>query len=272
MPVDVLPIPAQAQTPSAIIRSDSRDSVVIASVWPKALTSEQPHCVRVRDSETGEIKIHGRTMYNIPAGSPSSQSAADSVQLLRVYDTFQMRTLPGEEQEVQPLPISCRSAAQGLVQMWTGVANGAESGNSIGLLVLAGDEPTKDELTKLVAAQHAYFQERFVAAQSAYQKGNLNEIGEVERMAARWLNMHSRVEWYSMTDAAGVRECLGCGGSLNPTATTCKNCGDLIDKALKGYWSETVMREQDPFLYERMMDVKRRAKDRDRKAKNDSEE
>lgn len=250
--------------------SDQRQHCTIASIWPRPLRSEEPHCRRTVNSDTGEVHNFGCTVYEVGPGSLTIRDAAEQVQLLTVYDSWQVRQLPapaGQNNPIQPLPLHCRTIADALVKKWTGEPGGAQRPKSMGIMVIAGDKPTTAELQRMIASQNAYFQDRFDAAQMAWQQGNLRLIGAIERAAARWMNAHSKVEWYSMTNLQDMKECVSCGGSLPGTAIACPQpgCGDLLAKAIAGYWSETELKEKDEFLYKKMKDMQRREYDRNRK-------
>lgn len=139
----------------------------------------------------------------------------------------------------------------------------------MGIMVIDGDEPTAAELAQMVEAQQNFFQDRYNAGQEAWRSGALRQIGDIERIAARWLNLHTVAEWVNVTESsAQMRECISCGGSLTPTATSCPNsgCGDLLAKADSGYWSEAALKETDPYLFERLREFRSRRADRERKA------
>lgn len=243
---------------------DRRSSVVIASIWPFELYTEEPHCQMRVNPKTGESRIIGMTEYRLPPGAPILSEASNQVQLLRVFDSFHMYQVPGTAAEpggpnrVDPLPLYCRAIADGLVGKWTGESNGASRGPSMGIMAISGDKPTVHEMQQLINAQTSYLQARYNEAQANWVQGRINQIGDIERAAAKWLMVHSKTEWFSSTDIQGMKECLGCGYSMPSSATTCKNCGDLVDKALKGYWSDAELKAKDPDLHRRMTEIRGR--------------
>lgn len=249
---------------------DRRQSVVIASIWPFPLESEEPHYRTEIDEQTGQPRTHAITQYAIPAGADNMREAAQKVRLLRVFDSYQLRRVPDAPlggERLDAMPLYCKDIAAGLVGKWTGEPLGAASGTSMGVMVLAGETPTDQEMQRMLASQNAYFQERFTNANQSWQQGKPSQIGVVERVAARWMNAHTRVEWYAMTDMKDMKECISCGGSLPVKAIACPNsgCGDLLGKALKGYFSEADLKHSDPYLYGRLVEVRTRQKDRERK-------
>lgn len=268
---ETITLPPMAQP---IQVTDKRDSVVIASIWPRELRQEEPHCQYRVNDQTGEARIIYRTTYSLPASADSVNEAPSSVRLLQVFDSFQMRQMPGKEERLENMPLHCRAIGAALVQRWTGEPSGANGASSMGLLVLEGREPTTQEVQRLITAQSNYFQERIIEAEEHWRTGQLKRIRDVERMAARWLNMHTKVEWYMMTALQDMKECLSCGGSLPQNALACPNpgCGDLIAKALAGYWSETELKERDPVIFAKLREMRAREKDRERKAEERSKE
>lgn len=248
---------------------DARMHVTIASIWFKPFQSEEPHYQMLVDDETGDTKIAGCTFYRIEGAGESIKDAASTVQLLKVYDSFHVHlvptTIPGQRARSESLPLGCKAIADSLVEKWTNEPGGAARGNSMGMMVIAGDEPTTAEIQQMIKAQSAYCQGRINEAQQAWNQGHVSRIGEIERLSAKWMSAHTKMPWYQATDARDMKECLACGGSMPEKAIRCVNCGDLLDMALKGYWSEPQLQEADPFLFERYKDVKVREADRERK-------
>lgn len=249
---------------------EKRSSVVIASIWPRPFRKEEMHCQMSAD-EAGNVSIRGCTVYEIPAAPESDKESAHGVQYLRVYDSFvrlqSPQTIGDQPPEVITRPLWAKDIAESLVRSWTGEPGGAKLGGTMGVMVIAGETATMEEINQMLTSQRNYCQLRYNEAQQNYLQGHVNRIGDVERLAARWMNNHTKTPWYGVTNIGEMKTCLGCGDSLPAAATVCKTCGDLVKLSLQGRWPETQLKEEDPVTYEAMKAMRARINDRKRKRK-----
>ena len=99
----------------------------------------------------------------------------------------------------------------------------------IGSEVGPNAKPTKAELSAAKAKLSAYLEELVNDARKAYERGDLREIVDRHRLAARYLKLEQEV-WYTTRTAKARQECPSCGTALNTNVKICSSCHYVIDK------------------------------------------
>ena len=219
-PLDVQPNLQQVQ----------RNHVTICSIYPQSLSKRVNH--------------NGVTVYSI-AGAPRGSYA-----LLHVYDTQQWVRRPHQTDnvwEMLPLPLPARIVADDLVNSWASDTLGARSGFRPGIAVIAGDEPTSQELAALRSTQSALFNWYITDAMGKHIKGEGKEITDIHRLAAKEMldKGAERLPWFPVVDFEAVKNCPACGKQINQNALRCDHCTTMLPTF---YMEFGIVPEGDPVV------------------------
>ncbi len=204
-PMDVLPE----------IRQTLRGHRSICSIYPAPFRKQVRH--------------NGITVYSMPGAPRGSYST------LRVYDTQEWCSRPDPtdgRQHWLPMPIPAQIVAEDLVNSWAGDTLGKRSGYSPGVMIIAGDKPTPEELAMLRKQQSALFHWYITDAMGKYLRGQANEITDVHRLAAKEMldKGADRLPWYPTMDFADVKSCIVCAKQIESKALKCGFCStNLVD-------------------------------------------
>lgn len=230
--------------------------VTICSVFPGNLVHEAEHC-HVRLDKDGEPHVWNRTAYILPA------APRDGYRLLHVYDSAIPRRKPiwgaepGQPQwEHLMEDKNCRYLAEQLMILWQNGMPGVEAGHKIGLAIIAGDEPTPAELTRLFEQQRRLWMWLIDEANRFYSvEKDRGRIGAFHMMAARELGLEG-LQWMTIPAHLGesLKTCFGCRKRIKAQALSCDTCGDLIAYALKYGFSEEEV--SDPVVWKHVSRVK----------------
>lgn len=123
-----------------------------------------------------------------------------------------------------PVEISAKERADDIVRM----VNGDAGHNAFfGVFSIAGEIPTKQELTdahKKYSAYCAYLVER---ADTAMQAPNgYREVSELHRRAARYLGVNK--PWLQAVEQ--LTDCPACKSHIRPGAAVCPTCHAILDR------------------------------------------
>ena len=206
-PLDVMPEAFQA----------TRRGVAVVSVYPVELFKMCRH--------------NGTTVYHIPK-PPRGQYSQ-----LFVYDTQQWVRMASEQgaryDQWIAGPIPAQIVAQSLVQDWAGniIRPKKSESSTIGVGVIAGETPTKEELMRLHAGQNALFHAFIQEANSLHIAGKGVDISDMHRLAALYLLDQGGAEnlpWYPKIDFAETKTCIACGKKIYLTALRCEHCTTFL--------------------------------------------
>jgi hypothetical protein len=191
----------------------TRGHCTIVSIWPAPLRTKRNH--------------NGITWYPMPAAPRGSYAS------LTVYDTQQWINRPREDRmqgELEAKPIPARVVAECLVATWSGDTLGARSGFKPGIGIIAGDEPTAEELAALRSGQSSLFNWLITDAMGKHMSGEGVLISDMHRMAAKEMldKGAERLPWYPTTDFAAVKNCIACGKQINENAIRCEHCTTML--------------------------------------------
>lgn len=179
------------------------------------------------------IRHNGLTDYHMEAAPRGSYSK------LVVYDTQEWMNRVSEstgKPEWIPAPIPAIEVAKSLVQAWARNTLGNKSGFAPGVGIIAGDEPTPEELGSLRSTQTNLFQWYILDGSSKHHAGQHTEITDIHRLAARELldRGAERLPWFPKIDFAEVKDCLACGKQIEARAKVCPDCStNLVDWYIK---------------------------------------
>jgi hypothetical protein len=97
-----------------------------------------------------------------------------------------------------------------------------------GVVVVAGDAPTDEELSDARERLAAFYRRVVMAADREWERSHSYLfINDVERRAARHLGVDK--EWHYQPRE--TVECPGCGEKIKPNVAVCKTCGAILDHA-----------------------------------------
>lgn len=238
--------------------------VTLCSISPIGFRATHKHLHAIV-REDGEREIRNMREYVMPP------VAKGKYELLTITDAFQRTLLPGAASATNttPAPMNAIDIAQGLVGEW--VLNGIDSNPTacLGLGILAGDEPTPQELTELNRIQTAYFEHLVSRAQQEYMAGNgSNYITQIHRLAADYLGRASILEWCGAVTTDDMVPCIACGQMMNGAVTMHSGkdaCGqNLLEYIWDGNISQMDVRKVNPVLankYAKYADRRRKKTD-----------
>lgn len=89
-------------------------------------------------------------------------------------------------------------------------------------------KPTKEELATAKAKLRAHMEELVNDARKAYERGDMREIVDRHRLAARYLKLENE-QWYSTRTAKARVSCEACGTAVNEGTKICPTCRYPID-------------------------------------------
>lgn len=241
--------------------------VTICSVAPWNFFKEYRYMHEFIDPDTGQRKVSNFTQFALPAAKPESEDGK-GYETIKVYDTAELlRDVHQKDGEAYaPAPIYCDDVARDLVDLWSGDMIGNESGTSIGVAVIDGDEPTPAELEELKAHQTAYFDYLLTDANAKFREGRVREITTLHRYAAEWFGRND-LPWMDEIKRTPNKACLACGEGILLSAKKCRHCGtNLVNYAIEGIdggdFSIEDVGKQDPetaLVVGRRLDARQRA-------------
>lgn len=100
----------------------------------------------------------------------------------------------------------------------------------IGSQVGPDAKPTKQELAEAKQKLFVYLEGLVNEARKAYESGNIKEIVDRHRTAARMLKLENE-QWYSTRSAKARQDCPMCGTIVNEGVVLCPNCKFILDEA-----------------------------------------
>lgn len=222
------PTPASAAIPAPIVMrgenavpipSPSRGYVVICSIWPADLRQR--------------MRNHRQKHFFLPAAPRGSYS------LLYVHDDGEYSNRPrpdSPEDDWLFLPKPAIVIATSLVELWAKNTLGKPSGFYPGIGIIAGEDPTQQELAALRAGQSALFDWYITDGNGKHIRGDHTEITDIHRMAAKEMldKGAARLPWFHSIEFAAVKTCDACGDQINANAKVCPSCKEnLIDWYMK---------------------------------------
>lgn len=206
---ELIGVGAVAGMPSPAQRFWGGSVVTLCSVYPLGLVAT--------------MNWAGITTYHLKPSPPEGCS------LLRVGDSYQniQNLINPEDYPVIPAPITAMQAAVSLKEHWVGNAIGAESGYTIGLDLVPGDEPTEEFVTNLRERQRRYFLYLIQKADAHFARQEFKMIGEPHFAAARWMGLDNR-QWYTIPHQQQLSECVACNKRIPFGQLVCDHCGTNI--------------------------------------------
>lgn len=150
--------------------------------------------------------------------------------MIRVFDTFVWtRDFTQDAERYKPNPVNAVDVARDLVSKWAGGTLKGDGGSRPGLMVIAGEEPTVDEVVSIRQMQTSYFRTLVNDGHTLFSKGQVKDISDLHRSAARWLGANN-LPWLPKIEQTLVKKCVACGNEIRQEALRCEHCSaDLPD-------------------------------------------
>lgn len=176
------------------------------------------------------------TTSRVPEGTPDYTDEDRKCEvnagytLIRVCDTFVWtRDFTQDNEMYIPHPVPARAVAQDLVSAFAGDALKGDGGSGPGVAIIEGDEPTNEELLRVRDSQTRYFRTLVNDGHTLYSKGQIKDISDLHRAAAKWLGANN-LPWLPKIEQVSVKKCAACGNEIRAEALRCQECNvDLPD-------------------------------------------
>lgn len=235
------------------------NSTTILSIFPIALERQFLHngFITYQHPEAPRDSILRRT-YNpervsttnrIPPGTPDFFDETKNCEvnqgytLIRVFDTFVWtRDFTQDSEHFIPHPVTAANVAKDLVSLWSSDALAGDGGSRPGLRSIAGEEPTPVELAELREMQTRYFRTLVNDGHSLFSKGQVKDISDLHRSAAKWLGANN-LPWLVKIEQVEMKKCVACGNDIRSEALRCEKCNADLPDFYKKYGIEV-----DPLL------------------------
>ncbi len=176
------------------------------------------------------------TTNRVPEGTVDSTDVVTPCEvnqgyaLIRVFDTFVWtRDFTQDAEHFLPHPVTAWQVARDLVNLWSSDALSGDGGSKPGIRMIAGTEPTSEELREIRDMQTRYFRTLVNDGHSLFSKGQVKDISDLHRSAAKWLGANN-LPWLPKIEQVMVKKCVACGNEIRSEALRCEKCNvDLPD-------------------------------------------
>jgi len=190
-------------------------SLTICSVFPMQCTL---------DRDYGLTMEGGRTKFILKAAKKGSHSTLQIFDMFQRAQDIEQSAATGRHQN-SAYPVKVETLANDMIQHWAVQRVGTNAGFRPGIMIIAGDEPTTEELDFLDAQQRGYFEGLYQEAKDYSAQDQHKKIGEFHRAAALWLG-HNNEPWAANVGASkDWKECDKCYKHIDARATWCSECG-----------------------------------------------
>ncbi len=235
------------------------NSATILSIFPVALESRFLHTgyMTYKHPAVPKDSILVRT-YNpervsstnrVPEGTPDSTDETRPCEvnqgycLIRVFDTFcWTRDFTQDSEHYLPHPVAAGNVARDLASLWSSDALAGDGGSKPGIRTIAGEEPTAVELAELREMQTRYFRTLVNDGHSLFSKGQVKDISDLHRQAAKWLGANN-LPWLPKIEQVAIKKCVACANEIRSEALRCEKCNVDLPDFYKKYGIEV-----DPLL------------------------
>jgi hypothetical protein len=233
------------------------DAITIASIWPGQLESKtlyhgldsDPHSSRATRYWIPPVKKnsmcmcghisywHDATAQKRKADDHSCQNAActckrfvksDKVayDLIEVSDSFEnvpdYRSADDGKPEWSSKPVPCEDIVQDLLRFWAGNMVGIPAGASPGIIAIAEELPSEEELTRMLIMQTAFAEFQFQTGERLAIERDWKGITQTMRDMADWLERPR--PWANPELASKKVECPACRQPIPGDAYVCHHC------------------------------------------------
>ena len=165
----------------------------------------------------------------------------------QLHDTFCWGRDWSQDKEIyRKDPVDAQSVCNDFVSVYSGGLLGADKGLRPGILAIAGEEPTPEELAQVRAMQTAFFQYLHDDAVAKWADGKTVEITSLHRAACKWLGRMDH-EFMKKAEQRSMKECPACSESMPYNANRCRSCSTDLDIF---YESRGILpdEKEDPFV------------------------
>ncbi len=168
--------------------------------------------------------------------------------LIRVYDTFTWHRDYSQDKEIMiPKQVLALDVARELRRAWGLDVVEGNGGMGPGLMVIAGDTPTANELAAVRLRQTQYARTLINSASTMFAKGEVKNISDLHRSMATWMGVNN-LPWIVKMEQVEMKSCVACGETIRSKALKCKECGAELPKfyAEHGILPDAL---EDPFVF-----------------------
>ncbi len=202
-----------------------------------------------------------KTLNHEPANAPNSRfheyilpgAPKKGYSTLKVYDArvwvLNRNSVSDDHPgDIEPMPMPAEVIAPDLIRAWTQGAIGARGGVIPGIVLCAGDEPTKDEIAKANAMHEAYCRSAIKDGNDLFNQGNQRNITEEHRRCAEWMEV--AVPWRVEMTRADMKACPSCAEQIASPALKCKYCNEFLPEFYVKYDLNT---QNDPVVHRHLL-------------------
>lgn len=201
--------------------------LTIASVFPIKCVETRPF---------GRTMAGGITKYELEAAEKGKWTTCT------VWDAWERKM--SDQGSVgspmfEPSPVSAQSIVNDLLTHWVEKRMGTAQGHRPGIMLIAADEPTAEELAYMHGRQKPYLDGLVHEANGFAAAHKWKDINELHRMAARVLGIDAaNAKWVAdLGSQQEWKECVYCVEKIPAKASVCRVCHEkqpgfkLIDEA-----------------------------------------
>ncbi len=185
----------------------------IASVYPIQCDAERDY---------GPTQAGGRTKFILEAAPKDGYTTIELTDMWQAQHDFEGRANSGR-QTMKAFFVDVDSLAADLYNQWAVQRVGTGTGYRPGIMIIAGETPTEDELAFMRAQQRGYFEGLWHEGNALAAAHKHKIIMDTHRQAAIWLGQDA--PWVANIGASNDwKKCVACREKIDIEATVCKVC------------------------------------------------
>jgi len=120
--------------------------------------------------------------------------------------------------------VDCKEIRADIVKEWSGAIYDCPPGAGMGILEIAGEYPTEDELRLMMEMQTRFAEWCFQRGEECIRDKKGADIRGMWRTMAMWLGRKTTNNWATPSLAAHDVNCYWCQTLISPNAKVCVNC------------------------------------------------
>jgi hypothetical protein len=185
----------------------------IASVYPIQCTAERDY---------GETQAGGRFKFALEAAPKDGYTTITLHDMWQAQHDFEGRSSSGR-QTMKAFFVDVDSLAKDLYNQWAIQRIGTGTGFRPGIMIIAGQEPTAEELAMMRGQQRGYFEGLWHEGVALAAAHKWKHITDTHREAAKWLGLDA--PWVAnIGQSNDWKKCVACREKIDIEATVCKVC------------------------------------------------
>lgn len=152
-----------------------------------------------------------------------------------LHDTRSWNRDWGQDKEVfRADGVDAQSIVTDFVTVYGSGMIGSDKGLRPGIIAMAGDYPTEDELQKARQMQTAHFEFLYHDAVALHADGKTREITNLHRVACSWLGRND-LPFLRKIQQRSLKPCPACGEDIMYEAMKCKHCNESLPEWYQRY-------------------------------------